>query len=258
MSRRQWTNEEVDYLQDSWGGVSVKGIAKRLERSIPSIKNKARKLGLGDPMLHFDGITISQLMQALDKSYNTVYSWIARYNMPVKEKLFMQEKRVKVIGYKEFWEWAEQHKELLNFAKIEENAIGAEPAWVKVKRSADKKRSQRTWLSTAWTEKEDQRLLQMVKLTNMTYPELASLLSRTESSIRRRLYDLNSKHLPKRMGNAKYTDKDIYTLKEMAIAGYGYETIAKKIGKSANGVRGKLERMNFDFKRRQFRQAANE
>jgi hypothetical protein len=39
----------------------------------------------------------------------------------------------------------------------------------------------------------------------------------------------------------------------MAQQGYACETIARELGKSALGVRGKLERMGFDFKRREFR-----
>jgi hypothetical protein len=42
----------------------------------------------------------------------------------------------------------------------------------------------------------------------------------------------------------------------MAEAGYAYETIGKELGKSANGVRGKLERMGFDFKRRRLKEVS--
>lgn len=256
MARKEWTKDEVDYLQDKWGVISIKGIAKHLDRNVSSVKQKAQKIGLGDPRMNFEGITVCQLAKALGREYSIIKGWINRYSMPAKRKIFCQESRVLTIGYDDFWKWAEGHKELLNLAKMEENMIGPEPPWVKVKRKADKARSQRTWQSTAWEPEEDQRLLQLVKQSNATYPELAKLLNRSESSIRRRLYDLYSEHKPKRSSNAKYTDEQLSTLKRMAQAGYGYETIAAALGpdKSANGVRGKLERMNFDFKRRQFRE----
>lgn len=256
MSRKQWTTEEVDQLQDKWGTVSIKGIANLLKRNVSSVRQKAHHIGLTDARMNFDGITVCQLMQALDKSYNSVYPWIELYGMPVKEKLFCQERRVKVISYNDFWKWAKQYRELFNLSKLEENLIGPEPLWAKEKRKADILRSQRTWQSTAWDASEDQRLLQLVKLTRVTYPELAQQLNRTESSIRRRLYDLNIKFRPVRLNNhVKYTPEQTTKLMDMACAGYGYETIAYALGpdKSANGVRGKLERMNFDFKRREFR-----
>ncbi|GKU79803.1 HTH domain-containing protein [Paenibacillus sp. L3-i20] len=259
MSRRQWTKEEVEFLENRWGVVSLKAIAQKLDRNMSSVKQKAEHIGLGDARMNFDGITICQLAKALGREYSILKGWINRYKMPAKKKIFVSEARVWIIGYKEFWKWAEQHKELLNLAKMEENMLGPEPNWVKVKRNADLLRSQRTWQSTAWEAKEDQKLLQLVRLPNITYPELAKQLNRTETSIRRRLYDLNSKFHPVRLNNhVKYTSEQVAKLKEMAQAGYGYETIATALGpdKSASGVRGKLERMNFDFKRRCFKEAA--
>lgn len=257
MPRKQWTQEETDYLQDKWGVVSIRAIATRLERSINSVKLKAAKLGLIDPRMSFDGITICQLAKAIGREYSILKGWIKRHNMPARKKIFASESRVLVIAYEDFWKWAEQHKELLNLAKMEENILGPEPEWAKVKRGADRMRSQRTWVSTEWEAKEDQRLLQLVKLPDMTYPELARLLNRSETSIRRRLYDLYAEFKPRRSNNAKYTNDQVETLREMAAAGYAYETIGQAIGKSALGVRGKLERMNFDFKRRRFKEATS-
>ncbi|WNF07235.1 hypothetical protein [Brevibacillus borstelensis] len=256
---RTWTPDDISYLEDNWGAVSIKHIAKKLGRTVNAVKLKSQRIGLGDPTLHYEGITISQLMKALDKSYSSVYVWIRKYGMPVKEKLFAQAMRVKVISYDDFWKWAEQHKELLNFAKMEQGILGPEPEWAKVKRSADQLRSQKTWQSVAWSEAEDQQLRQLVKLSGMTYPRLAAHFNRTEASIKRRLYDLNIKFRPERLNNhIKYTAEETEQLVSMARQGYGYETIARKLGKSALGVRGKLERMGFDFKRREFKKAVGE
>ena len=252
---RHWTVAEKEYLEDKWGSLSLKAIGAHLGKSISAVKQKASRLGLADARMSYDGITVNQLAVALNKNYTSVKDWISRYNMPAKRKIFCKSARVLVIKHADFWKWAEGHKELLNLAKMEPNTLGAEPTWVKEKRKADLLRSQRTWQSTAWTKQEDQRLVQLVKLADITYPDLAKQLNRTESSIRRRLYDLNVKFRPARLNNhVKYTPEEVETLKRMAMAGYGYETIAAALGagKSANGVRGKLERMKFDFKRRAF------
>ena len=45
--RRNWTQEEVDYLRNVWGNVSVKNITKHLSRSVYSVLNKVNKLKLG-------------------------------------------------------------------------------------------------------------------------------------------------------------------------------------------------------------------
>lgn len=254
LGAKNWSKEELDYLQENWGSVSIKGISNKLGRSINAVKCRAFRLGLTDTRLHFDGITINQLMVALDKTYSAVNSWINNYGMPVRKKLFAKEMRVKVISYEDFWKWAESHKELLNFAKMEPGTLGPEPGWMKLKRQADHMRSQKTKQAVPWTPKDDQQLVQLVQLEGMTYPRLAKHFNRSESAIKRRLHDLGVKFRPERLNNLiKYTPKQVERLVEMARAGYAYETIAQELGKSALGVRGKLERMNFDFKRRDFR-----
>lgn len=252
---KHWTSEEKTYLEDNWGSKSIRAIASKLDRNVSSVQQKAIRMGLGDARFNYDGITLCQLARALNKTYTSLKPWIDKYGMPVRTKIFCQTNRVRVIDYKDFWKWAEGHKELINLAKLEPNILGAEPAWAKVKRKADIMRSQKTWQSVDWTPGEDQRLAQILK-TGITYPELAAVFNRSESSVRRRIYDLNLNIKPRRSGNRKYEPGDVETLVRMAEAGYGYETIGKELGKSAGGVRGKLERMGFDFKRRKLKELA--
>ncbi|QCT03764.1 hypothetical protein E6C60_3053 [Paenibacillus algicola] len=245
-----WTQEELVYLQDQWGATSIKGIANRLGKSVNAVKLKAQRIGLQDPRMNFDGITVCQLGKALDREYCIMKNWITRYGMPAKKKLFAERARVLVIAYADFWKWAEQHKELLNLAKMEQNTLGPEPDWAKIKRKADQLRSQKTVQSVDWTPGEDQQLAQILK-TSITYPELAAMFNRSESAVKRRIHDLKLKYRPVRLNNhIKYTPAEVETLVKMAQEGYSYETIGQTLGKSALGVRGKLERMGFDFKRR--------
>lgn len=255
---KNWTKEEIEYLQDRWGNVSLKSIALRLGRSIEAVKLKAGKLGLKDARMNFAGITINQLALALDKSYNQIVKyWIPHYGLPVKRKIFASSARVLVIGYDEFWSWAEQHKELINLAKMEPNLLGAEPVWAKVKRKADHMRSQKTFQAVDWAPEEDQRLVQVLGTKGITYPEVARMFDRSEASIKRRLHDLGVKVRPVRLENhRKYTPEEVQTLLRMAEEGYSYETIGEALGKSALGIRGKLERMGFDFKRRRLRETS--
>ncbi|WP_342435943.1 hypothetical protein NSS79_20690 [Paenibacillus sp. FSL L8-0436] len=249
---KNWTQEELEYLQDRWGTSSLKSISLRLGRSIEAIKLKAGRMGLKDSRMSFDGITVNQLSLALDKSYNQIVRyWIPQYGFPARRKIFASSARVLVIGYEDFWKWAEQHKEMINLAKMEPNLLGAEPAWAKVKRRADKMRSQKTYQGVHWTPDEDQRLVQVLRTRGMTYPEVAKLFDRSEAAVKRRLHDLGVKMRPVRLENhIKYTADEVQTLLRMAQEGYSFETIAQELGKSALGVRGKLERMGFEFKRR--------
>lgn len=251
-----WTNEELDYLQDKWGAISIKSIALNLGKSVSAVRLKGQRIGLGDPRMNFDGITAHQLAKGLGRDYNTIKNWIDRYHLPARKKLFCQESRVLVIEYEAFWKWAEEHKELINFTKMEWGMLGAEPDWVKIKRKADQLRSQKTQQSVHWTPTEDQRLSQLLRM-DITYPELANLLNRSEASIKRRIHDLELKLRPTRRNNhIKYSNDEVKKLLQMAEQGYSYESIGQALGKSALGVRGKLERMGFDFKRRRLKEVA--
>jgi len=45
-SRRRWTDEEIAFMMDHYGTMSIKEIARELGRTENAIKNKAKKLGL--------------------------------------------------------------------------------------------------------------------------------------------------------------------------------------------------------------------
>ncbi|MFW5436587.1 hypothetical protein [Paenibacillus apiarius] len=248
---RTWSKEEVSYLEDVWGTVSIKGIAKKLNRTLTAVKVKAAKLSLGDARFMSDVITVNQLAVALQRERSILLNWEQKYNLPVRKKLFCSTARVAVVSYQDFWKWAEHHKELLNLAKLEENILGPEPGWAKTKRKADQQRSQKSKQAIDWTPEEDQQLLQVLETKNVTYPYLAKMFDRSEASIKRRLHDLGAKIRPVRLNNhIKYTQEEVQKLVRMAEEGHSFEAIGQALGKSALGVRGKLERIGFDFKRR--------
>lgn len=243
---REWTAKEEMYLEEKIGVMSLEEIAKKLKRSFDAVKVRVCKLGLGDATLSFDGITICQLAQAFNIHYGIAKHWINEYEMPAYKKVFVKELEVWVIGYKEFWEWAEKNKQMLNFSRLEPFRLGPEPDWVKVKRDADKMNYEKK-LKVAWTQEELNILRGMVNSQKYTYPEIAERLKRSESAIKRKLYDLGWKN-PKQIKKIKWTPEQEQLVVTMYEQGYGLNTIAQKVEKSALAVRGKMERMGYYFK----------
>ena len=89
----------------------------------------------------------------------------------------------------------------------------------------------------------------MVEAQRYTYTEIAAALQRTEGACKRRLLELGIKARPLRRDNhVKYTEEEIEIIVIMYHQGYGLNTIAEKVNKTALGVRGKLERMGYRFK----------
>ena len=61
----KWTKEEEQYLQDNWGTLSVKTLAKNLGRSENAINVRKHRLGLGSFLENGDYITFNQLKCAI-------------------------------------------------------------------------------------------------------------------------------------------------------------------------------------------------
>ena len=249
VNHKRWTDEEITFLEEKWGVYSIKNIAKNLGHSINAVKLKASKLGLDDPRLHYDGITLNQLADALGVMYSQVITWVEKYNFPYREKVFGISKRTKVVRYEDFWKWAKNHKQMIDFSRLEPLLLGAEPDWVNIKRAADTMAFTAKGKSRIWTKEDISKLKGMCNSGVYTCSEIATRLKRTEAAIRRKMRDLGIvSRCIKRQSNSQYTDEQIEILLKMVQQGYSLNTIADKIGKSAIGIRGKLERMGYSFK----------
>jgi len=244
MPRRNWTQEEVDYLQDKWGVVSTKGIAKNLARSIESVKLKAGRIGLTDARFSIDGITISQLMQALKKDFRKAERWIEQMNFPVKRKVWCKTATVRYVKYEDFWGWAEENKREIDWAKVERNILGSEPAWVDKWRRKDyyNKVTKRNH-NDPWTVEEDAKLVKLLNAFKYTYVDIYKMLDRSEAAIKRRIFDLGLKQRPVRRKARHWSEEETKTLTAMFGEGYDLHEIGEKVGRTALAVRGKLERM---------------
>lgn len=64
-AKRVWTADEEAYLQDKWGSISVKSLAKNLGRSENAIIVRAQRLGCGAHLESDVRISLNQLMLAL-------------------------------------------------------------------------------------------------------------------------------------------------------------------------------------------------
>lgn len=257
-AKKNWTPEEEAYLQDKWGTLSVSTIAKNLGRSIDAVVVRSQRLRLGAHLASDVRISTNQLMIALYQSNSgnasyTLYKLI-REGLPVKMHK-VKTKSFRVIDIDEFWKWAENHKEFLDFSKFEEHSLGKEPDWVKVKRKADfQKVQQQGEHNEVWTNTTDQKLKRMLSQHRYTYRDLSKELNRSEGAIKRRISDLGLEERPVRNKTRLWTEEEVETLCEMAEKGYSWGQIADKLGRTALSTRGKYERLlNPSYMQRYYR-----
>lgn len=242
-TNKNWTQEEIQYLQDNWGLVSMGTIAKNLKRSKSAIQQKASKLKLGPFLESGEYITLNQFMVEMrgdnGRTY-TIKQWKDK-GLPIKSKK-VKNNNFKVIYLEEFWQWAEKNRTLIDFSKLEPLVFGKEPEWLEEQRKADIEKNY--FKTTPWTKSEDANLEFLLNQYRYTYRELSLRLRRTEGALKRRMIDLKIKARPIRMSNHNpWTEFETSKLIELYHKGHTPSTMANYIPRSAQACGGKIERL---------------
>ena len=239
---RNWTKEDDEYLREYWGVKSIQTLSKNLNRSINAINVRKVRLGLGPFLDNGEYITYSQLLQAIYGIEDAccayrVFKKADDFPIHMKRR---GSNRYKIVYLDEFWEWAEKHKRMIDFSKMEENILGMEPEWVKKKRKIDFI----CRLNTGpWTWADDEKLKRMLSKHQYTYTDLAAEFNRTEGAIKRRICTLGLTEKPIKAPYKPWAENDIQTLVSMCEEGWGFERIGAKLKRSALSCRGKAERI---------------
>jgi len=239
---KNWTNEEYELLRDLWGESSIPTIAKRLNRSVAAVKIKASKLKLGAHRQRGGLISFLELLRAIGQEHNYSYlkMRLPRDGFPMKYKR-VEKNKFLMVCIDDFWKWAEENKDDINFANFEINALGLEPSWVADKRKADYTASKFT--KEPWSQADDDRLMRMLNTFKYGYAEISIKLRRTEGAVKRRIINLGLKQRPVKASPRFWTDLEIKTLLDLRKKGCGYEEIGQKLNRSACACRGRVERL---------------
>lgn len=248
MRGRTWTTSEIDYLQENYGNVSKEFISRKLDRSISAIENKVARLNLGRWYHNQEYMTINELATGLNVHQSTVKRWIDYHDLPFVSKR-LNKTLFQMVRLDKFWEWAEKHRNMIEWDKVELLILGKEPDWLKKTRKAKFKSISKSTKRIPWTEKENSKLLWMLEQHKYTYPQISKELNRTHGAIKRRMQDLNIKLRPIYLDNHRpYTKEEIDTILELYKQGYDFKSIAVQLNRSEAGVRGKIEREGYTFR----------
>ena len=243
---KPWTTKEIQYLEESWGNISLPTIAGNLNRSTMAVKLKAQRMHLGAALENGDYITLNQLIAAVtgsEKSYSyKMKSWVENRGLPVHKRK-VDKNSFRVVYIDEFWVWAEQNKSFIDFSKMEPMILGKEPEWVDKQRRKDFE-AYAIQRKDPWTPTDDERLRFYLKQQKYGYAELSEMLKRSAGAIQQRCIDLGLKDRPVKADNhgscALWNDAMFDTVAEGINNGDSYSVIAAKIGKSEKAVRGKV------------------
>ena len=246
---KTWSPAEEEYIRENWGSYGgVFRIAKALGRSENAVIIHAKRLGLGPYLDEGRYISLFKLLSIIigkrTESGCVSYTYRRLINLGIPfHKIRVVKSLWRMVDLDEFWMWAEDHKEELNFSRFEENSLGAEPEWVKKKRKIDQSNSRMTHSGKCrWTELELECLRTMLK-NGATYEELSKQLRRTSGAIRRKIYDLYLPH-PTGAKQVKWQKAEISELMQMTEEGFNVDYCAVKLNRSPEAVRGKIDWMH--------------
>lgn len=245
MAGRRWTNEEITFLEDNYGKLSLDKIAKKLNRTTYAVVMKRDKMKMGPIRESCDYLTFNYVTKVLCGLTNThSRKFLLNIGCPAKKKKFIT-KQLLIVNQKALWKWLEENRNKLNFRYMNPGDLGyPEPAWADIKRSSDKNVfKQRNRINKNWTSHEDRQLIFLVEQYKFNAYEIAKMLNRTERAVQKRLFDIGIKARPIKCEAVLYTKEDEEMIIDMYNKGYRKEDIAKKLNRTERSISAKLWRM---------------
>ncbi|WP_343101910.1 hypothetical protein [Romboutsia sp. MSSM.1001216sp_RTP31141st1_G3_RTP31141_220114] len=241
MKSRRWSKKEIEYLQEKWGIESIKNIAKKFNRTELAIAIKARRLNLGVYLKSGDYITFNELLNTLSSRPRFLSDKLIKYGCPIKYKR-VKNNRFRIIYIDDFWNWAEQNKQILDLSELERNILGKEPSWVDKKRTEDIERKVKSKRYRKWTSKESEYLVFLLKQHKYTYEDISIRLDRDIEQIESKIKREGIKERPI-IAITKWSKEEIEILNKCIREKMTCEDISKEINKTTKQIRTKLYKL---------------
>lgn len=244
---KHWTTDEINYLKEYYGSRNVKRISEDLGRTSNAVTQKANRLGL-EMTTADEWLTIADFCLYTNLSRSTVEYWIRYCGFPTRLKR-VYKKRYRIVDPFKFWKWAEQNKGRIQWNDLPKYAVQGEPGWVEVARKNNVERINKR---RPWTVSEVNTLKFMLSKNKYTYADLSKELKRSHAAIKRKIYDLELMDLPVYMPkrSRQYTDDEVQRAVELYKTGVSMTVVARKLSRSEDGLRGKIERSGYKFEGR--------
>lgn len=174
--RREWTEQEVNYLKSRYLKQPVIVTAKKLNRTKQSVQKKAAKIGLKH--YYTDYLSAKMIAKCFGVDTTVPIRWIEKFGLPAKKVVCEKQTRY-LIDSEDFWEWAEKYKDKINWTNFYENSIVPQPEWVREQKLNCKTRNHRKKFT------EQDRILMMGMLRKgMSYRQIAEIMERIYDSIK--------------------------------------------------------------------------
>lgn len=183
--RYTWSKEEIEYLETNVGTKKISTMAKELNKSECAVAIKLKKIGAGQTRFATGRLTASELANAFNVDRHVVVdNWIRAKGLKAFMKATREKRKFWQIDIDEFWNWAEENKDNINFSKLEPYVLGKEPDWVAEQRKIDFKQIPRHD-HRLWTPEQDKQLI-AYRDAGYTLKEIADLMGKSKAAVNKR------------------------------------------------------------------------
>lgn len=170
---RRWTKKEESYLEKKYGMYSVPHMAKSLNRSQSSVYSKIAHMNLCQ-----EGLSAEIIAKCFKVNNSVVLRWINDIGLPARKIESEYRTARYLIDPKEFWKWANIHKDEVNWNKYEKKTLLPEPDWVYGSLPKPKRTSNRKYT------KFEIAKIKMMRQRNESFSRIAKELDASYNSIR--------------------------------------------------------------------------
>ena len=236
--RREWTKEEETLLTELWGNKPIEYIAKKLKRTVISLKVKAERMELG-PMIENNSyfITVSDISEIFNVTRDRVTITWVKLGLNLTQIKLTQNRTYYGVTLKDLLLFLETNQNEWDSRNLEKNILGIEPEWLKQKRERDIIENP-LWYRK-WTVLEVIRAGELLE-EGKDYKEIASILNRTECAVAYMLRDAGHSYKVKHY----WTEEQLKFLKDN-YSKMTYENIGKSIGRTTKAVGAKAEELGY-------------
>ncbi len=196
VSKQQWSDEENNYLIESWGRLTLRSMALRLKRTEVAIKLQATKLGLGRATDQNINLKLEEFVDYSGISRSRVNYLTKNYDFPlIKKKL--GRRKLYFVDIENVLKWMKKHQEEFDASKISEYLFVSEPEWLKEKRINDSKSKEGLKSAVVvkkWDANSITKLKDMISI-GYSYEEIGKALGITSAQVARRAQKENFSYL---------------------------------------------------------------
>ena len=172
---RPWTEKEVRYMERNYERQPAAVTAKRLKRTIYSIRRKAETLKMNAYVT--DQYSASMIAKCLKVNVKVIIRWINKYGLKATKITYPTQVRY-LIDADNFWAWAELNKPLVNWANYTLLTILPEPDWVEEARANSHTR--RHHLPVTLNEKNE---IRGMLRKGLSYEDISKKVGRTRHGV---------------------------------------------------------------------------